>query len=250
MRFPSAVSSTFPVTRWSVIAAVAAGGDCAAARAALSELCRLYWIPLYTFARRKNLSPEDAEDATQGFLLGVLESQFLASADPALGRLRSFLLTAFSRHLINLHREAGRLKRGGAVEFIPLDFGDAESRYQSAPQSQDAALQFESDWAAAVLEAAIIQIEADYAASGRSEIFAGLRPFLGGGGEIPDQAELAARLGMSHAALRQSLVRLRDRFRSVLRAQIADTLRNPTESAIDEELRALRAVLSESSSRL
>src|SRR5262245_63630779 len=93
-----AVSSTFPVTRWSVIAAVAAvatGGDTAAARAALGELCRLYWMPLYTFARRKNLSPEDAEDATQGFLLGVLESQFLAAADPALGRLRSFLLTAF-----------------------------------------------------------------------------------------------------------------------------------------------------------
>jgi DNA-directed RNA polymerase specialized sigma24 family protein len=237
------VSSTFPVTRWSVIAAVASGGDNAAARAALGELCRLYWMPLYAFARRKNLRPEDSEDATQGFLLGVLESQFLAGADPALGRLRSFLLTAFSRHLMDLHRDAGRLKRGGGIEFISLDFEDAESRYQAAPQSQDAALQFESDWAAAVLEAAIAQLEADYAASGRSDIFDGLRPFLGAGGEIPNQAELAARLGMSHAALRQSLLRLRDRFRATLRAQIADTLREPTEAAIDEELRALRAVL-------
>jgi RNA polymerase sigma-70 factor (ECF subfamily) len=239
----AAVSSSFPVTRWSVIAAVAAGGDGVAARAALGELCRLYWVPLYAFARRKNLSPEDAEDATQSFLLSVLETQFLADAAPALGRLRSFLLTAFSRHLIDIHRDAGRLKRGGGIEFIPLDFGDAENRFQAAAPAHDAMLEFESDWAAAVLEATIAQLEADYAASERSEIFDGLRPFLGTGEEVPDQAELAARLGMSHGALRQSLVRLRDRFRTTLRAQIADTLREPSEAAIDEELRALRAVL-------
>ena len=64
-----------------------------------------------------------------------------------------------------------------------------------------------------------------------------------GGIELPDQAELAARLGLGHAALRQSLTRLRERFRTTLRAQIADTLRDPNESSIDEELRALRAVL-------
>lgn len=237
------MSSSFPITRWSVIAAVAAGGDSAAARTALGELCRLYWMPLYAFARRKNLSPEDAEDATQGFLLNVLETQFLATADPVLGRLRSFLLTAFSRHLIDLHRDSNRLKRGGGVEWIPLDFGDAESRYQASPQSADAALNFESDWAAAVLEAVISQLESDYAAHGRTAIFEGLRPFLGTGGEIPDQATLATQLGMSHAALRQSLTRLRERFRSTLRAHIADTLREPTDAAIDEELRALRAVL-------
>lgn len=237
------MSSSFPITRWSVIAAVAAGGDNAAARSALGELCRLYWMPLYAFARRRNFGAEDAEDATQSFLLSMLEAHFLATADPALGRLRSFLLTAFSRHLADLRRDAGRLKRGGGVEFISLDFGDAETRYQTAPTAQDAALQFETDWAAAVLEATIVQLESDYTATGRSAIFEALRPFLGAGGETPDQAGLATQLGMTHAALRQSLTRLRERFRSTLRAQIADTLREPTDAAIDEELRALRAVL-------
>jgi len=237
------VSSSFPATRWSVVAAVSAGGDHAAAQTALGELCRIYWFPLYTFARRKNFSPEDAEDATQGFLLNILRTQFLAAADPALGRLRSFLLNAFSRHLSDIRRDAGRQKRGGGIEFIPLDFSEAEGRYQASPVVSDTTLQFEADWAAALLEAVMAKLESDYAANNRSEIFDGLRPFLGVGGEIPDQAELAARLGMSHAALRQSLMRVRERFRTTLRAQIADTLREPTAAAIDEELRALRAVL-------
>ena len=237
------MSSTFPATRWSVIAAVASGGDNAAARTALGELCRIYWHPLYAFARRKNLSPEDAEDATQAFLLRMLETNFVAAADPALGRLRTFLLTAFARHLSDLRRDASRLKRGGGVEFSPLDLHDAEDRYLAGPPSQDPTLQFEADWATAMLEGAIVQLESEYAADGRPELFAVLRPFLGAEGEIPHQAELATQLGMSHAALRTSLSRLRDRFRTALRAQIADTLRDPTEAAIDEELRALRAVL-------
>lgn len=237
------MSSSFPVTRWSVVAAVAAGGDRAAARTALDDLCRSYWQPLYGFARRKNFSPEDAEDATQSFLIQVLETEFLTNADPALGRLRSFLLNAFTRHLLTIRRDAGRQKRGGGIEFIPLDFSEAEERYQIAPDNSDVTLRFEADWAAAVLEAAVTKIELDYAASGRSEIFAALRPFLGTGGEVPDQADLAAQLGMSHAALRQSLMRLRERFRITLRAQIADTLREPSDSAVDEELLALRTVL-------
>ncbi len=239
----AAVSASFPVTRWSVIAAVAAGGDSTAARTALGELCRIYWLPLYAFARRKNLSPEDSEDATQGFLLRMLESQFIAAADPALGRLRTFLLTAFARHLSDLRRDAGRQKRGGHVEFISLDLHDAEDRYLAGPQSQDPTLQFEADWATALLEGAIAQLEAEYATSARSEIFAALRPFLGTGEEFPHQGELAAQLGMSHAALRTSLTRLRERFRTTLRALIADTLREPSESAIEDELRALRAML-------
>ena len=240
------VSSAFPVTRWSVVAAVAAGGDRAAARTALDELCRLYWQPLYGFARRKGFGPEDAEDATQGFLLEVLETEFLSNADPVLGRLRSFLLNAFSRHLMDIRRDAGRQKRGGGIEFIPLDFAEAEDRYLAAPAGPDAALQFESDWATALLESSLAKLEAAYVATDRAEIFAALRPWIGAGGETTDQAALAGKLGMSHAALRQSLLRLRERFRRTLREQIADTLRDPSDSAIDEELRALRAVVTAS----
>jgi RNA polymerase sigma factor (sigma-70 family) len=219
-------------------------------RSALGVLCALYWFPLYAFARRRGLAPEDAEDATQAFFLSVLESGFFASADPERGRLRTFLLTAFSRQLIDAHRTAGREKRGGGIEFVPLESDDAEIRFAAEPDHAEPAAQFEREWATALIEGAVSRLKADYAESGKLPLFDALLPFLGTGtGEPPDQTQLAAQLGMSHTALRQSLLRLRTRFRTVLRDQVADTLREPTEAAIDEELRHLHAILSGAGSR-
>jgi RNA polymerase sigma factor (sigma-70 family) len=213
-------------------------------RSALGVLCALYWYPLYAFARRRGLAPEDAEDATQAFFLSVLERGFFASADPERGRLRTFLLTSFSRQLVDAHRTASREKRGGGVEFVPLETDDAEIRFAGEPSSAEPAAQFEKEWAAALIEGAVRRLKADYAESGKVPLFDALLPFLGtSAGEPPDQAQLATQLGMSHVALRQSLLRLRTRFRTVLRAQVSDTLREPTDAAIDEELRALHAVL-------
>ena len=227
-----------------MIAAAGAGGDRTTARTALAELCRLYWFPLYGFARRKGLSPQDAEDATQTFFASILESNLFAAANPSLGRLRSFLLTAFSNRLADAHRAAGRQKRGGGTEFVSLDLIEAEGRYHAEPGGAEPVRQFEVAWAAAVLEGAVRSVEMEYHADGRGGIFAALRPFLcTGAGEVPDQAELAASLGLSHGTLRQALFRLRDRFRVTLRAQIADTLHDPTDAAIDDEIRTLRAVL-------
>jgi DNA-directed RNA polymerase specialized sigma24 family protein len=239
------VTSSFPATRWSIIAAAAAGGDRSAARTALDELCRLYWFPLYAFARRKGLGPEDAEDATQSFLLQVLESNLFFEADPTIGRLRTFLATAFSRCLSNARRDATTQKRGGHIQFVALDLEGAENRFMAASSANDTPPRFDTDWAIALLEGAVTRLEAEYEASNRAAIFKALRPFLGTTSEAaPNQAALAETLGMSHAALRQSLNRLRDRFRAILRSQIADTLRDPTDAAIDEELRDLRAILS------
>lgn len=238
------VTSSFPATRWSIVAAAASGGDRAAAHTALSELCRVYWFPLYAYARRTGLSPEDAEDATQNFLIHVLESKLFVDADPSIGRLRTFLLTVFSRTLSNARRHAARQKRGGGIEFVALDFAGAEERFLATSSTSDTTPQFDTDWAIALLEGAMARIEAEYAASNRTPVFNALRPFLGTTGDaLPNQAALAETLGMSRVALRQSLSRLRDRFRTVLRTQIADTLRHPTAAAIDEELHTLRAIL-------
>ncbi len=234
------MTASFPATRWSIISAARSGDAPAAARTALDDLCRLYWFPLYAFARRTGLSPEDAEDATQSFFLGILKSNLMAAADPSKGRMRTFLLKAFSDKLVDLQRSAGRLKRGGGVEFVPLDLIEAEQRYESG-----AAQDFDAAWASALVEGTVRKLEASYAASDRSAIFASLLPFLGTStGDPPDQAQLAAQLGMSHAALRQSLTRFRERFRSTLRSAIADTLADPTDDEIDGELRVLASVLS------
>ena len=237
----------FPATRWSIIAAARGGGDEAASRTALNELCRIYWYPLYGFARRRGLNAEDAEDATQAFFATLLESDLLAAADPSLGRLRSFLLKAFSRDLADLRRAESRQKRGAGAEFIPIDTAEAESRFQVEPVIADPEYQFETAWATTVLERSIRQVEAEYSASGRGALFAALRPFLGtDGAELADQNQLANSLNMSPAALRQAVSRLRNRFRVALRLQIADTLRDPSEADIDDEIRGLRAVLAQS----
>ncbi len=225
-----------------MVAAAGAGGDPALAQKALGEICRAYWFPLYSFARRRGLPPEDAEDATQTFFVSLLEKNYLASADGNLGRLRTFLLTSFSGQIVDAYRSAHRQKRGGGVEFIPLDLHEAEERLAAA--SAGPTCSFENTWAAALVEGAAQRLEADYLASGRGPLFTALLPYLGTkAGEPPDQAQLAATLGLSHMAFRQSLSRFRERFRLALRAQVADTLRDPTEAAIDAELGELQAVL-------
>lgn len=239
---PARVSATFPVTRWSVVAAATTGDDRAAT--ALGELCQLYWYPLYAYARRRGLAPEDAEDATQRFFMSVLESNLFASADPSKGRLRSFLLKSFTFDLTDASRHAGRRKRGGGVEVVSFDLERAEERYQTERPVAEPVCQFEQAWATAVLEGAVRQVEEHYAATGRGPLFNTLRPCLGNAsaGTAAPMPQ-AASLGLSDVALRQAISRLRDRFRTALRAQIADTLRDPTEEAINEELRSLRAVL-------
>ena len=233
------MTSSFPATRWSIIAAATASDGGNSAQVALAELCRIYWFPLYAFARRKGLSAEDAEDATQTFFQHLLESEMMSAANPTLGRMRTFLLKAFSDKLIDLKRAEGRLKRGGGVQFISLDLSEAELRYEMSPT-----MDFEASWATALLEAAVRKLETDYTDSDRREIFSALLPYLGTStGEPPDQAQLATQLGMSHAAFRQSLARFRERFRITLRSTVADTLREPTESAINEELRMLSSIL-------
>lgn len=244
---PSSLTSKFPATRWSVIAAAGTCGDPAAARAALDEVCRLYWYPLYAFARRRGLSPEDAEDATQGFFATLLNTNLLGKADPALGRLRSFLLKAFVRDLTDARRDATRQKRGGAAGLVPLELEGAEDRYQAEPAGAEPVHQFEAAWAAVVLASAIRRVERDYVDTGRGALFTALRPFLGSGAAVPPgQTRLAAELGLSDVAFRRALSRLRERFRAALRVQIADTLREPDDATIDDELRSLRTVLASS----
>ena len=91
-------SSDFPMTRWSVVLS-AREGDEGRARAALSELCEAYWLPLYAFARRTGKSAEDAEDLTQAFFVRLIERDLFSKADAGRGKLRSFLLGTFKNFL-------------------------------------------------------------------------------------------------------------------------------------------------------
>ena len=231
----------FPATRWSMVLAAAGGG--VSARAALEELCRLYWFPLYAFCRQWGCSPQDAEDETQNFLTKMASEDLLSRAVPDRGKLRTYLLKAFQRDLIDAHRRTLRQKRGGTAGMLPLDTMDAEALFRQTQLPQSAVATYDRLWAVACLEAALRRVEIEYCGRGRGTLFENLRPFLDPAGD-PDYAATALITGIDPNAIRQAVFRLRQRFRAVLRQTVADTLHHPSEALIEEELRALRAALS------
>lgn len=235
----------FPETRWSAVLRLAGPGDEVTRQAALEELCSIYWYPLYAFARRKGQSPPDAEDLVQGFFAAILRENFFGAADPEKGRLRTFLLAAFDRHLVDVHRRENARKRGGQCEIIPLDLGGAEERFLAEPGSlspPEAA--FERLWALTMLESSVANLANEYAAANKADQCAALCPFLN---LEPDAREsydeLCATLKLSKGGARQAVHRFRERFREILRVQVADTLREPTEALVDQELAALRRAI-------
>src|SRR5437867_7104583 len=107
----------FTTTRWSLV--IAAGRDSTPkSRAALSELCELYWGPLYAYARRQGHSVEQAQDLTQAFFARLLEKRTVAAADPERGRFRSFLLAAFKNFSANERDRERAVKRGAGQPVV------------------------------------------------------------------------------------------------------------------------------------
>src|SRR5262245_51682907 len=122
----------FATTHWSLVLAAGHRSQ-AASDQALEALCRVYWFPLYAFARRRLDDPHRAQDLTQDFFARVLEKNILATAQPERGRFRSFLLTAFKNFLANEAAKDRTAKRGGGRPVLPLDFQAGDSRYDLEP---------------------------------------------------------------------------------------------------------------------
>ena len=227
----------FLTTHWSVVLNARAA-DSKKAKAALESLCRAYWYPLYAFVRRQGQSPHDAEDLIQGFFAQCIEKNYLHTADQQKGRFRSFLLVALKRFLANEWDRARTRKRGGDRQIISLD---AEERYAAEPaDSLTPDKLFERRWALTLLENVLEKLKAEQAAAGRLAIFSELQPVLTSRGT--PYTELAKRLGLTESAVKVAVHRLRQRYRELLEAEIADTVSSPAEIA--EERRYLLRVLS------
>jgi len=226
----------FAPTRWSLVAA--AQGHSEPARAALSELCQLYWYPLYAYLRRRGSSETDAQDEVQGFFADLLAREALSAADPARGRFRSFLLASLGNFLSHERERANALKRGGGARPLSIDWLSAEERFRLEPAAADTPERaFERAWATALLERTLARLEAEFEAKNRGTLFRALRERIGDSGkELPDSPEVR-HLGMNEQALRVALHRLRKRYREILREEVAQTVASPGE--VDEELRVL-----------
>jgi RNA polymerase sigma-70 factor (ECF subfamily) len=230
----------FATTRWSLVNA-ARDPAAPAARQALADLCKLYWFPIYSFVRRRGHTDDKAQDLTQEFFTRLLERDGLATADPQRGRFRSYLVAAFQHFLANQHDFETAQKRGGARAPLPLEFGDADSRYGlEAPGGRTPEQEFERRWALTMLDQALAALRAEYATGGKEALFERLKASLTG--ESEPYAVIAVDLGLSEGAVKVAAHRLRQRYRDCLRAAIAETV--DSQEQIEDEIRALFAALS------
>ena len=230
---PECRPSAFAATRWTLV--LESSGGTPKARAALRELCDIYYAPVVSFVRRwRQDGDEDAaRDQAHAFFESVLTNEKFGEPDPRRGRFRNYLLGAVKHFLLEQQRLAATEKRGGRAEHERLEDG-----IHAGPGTDASA--FDRAWALALIGRALGDLESEMSAVGKAEQFAVLEPWLDGNAEAP-QAQAAEILGLSGTAIKVVIHRLRERFRAKVRAEVAATLHDPAE--LDAELRHLVAAL-------
>jgi RNA polymerase sigma-70 factor (ECF subfamily) len=167
----------------------------------------------------------------------------LRLADPARGRFRTFLLTALKRFLVNDWEKGRAARRGAGQPVISWDQRETETRFLAEPADQSTPEKaFEKRWAVTVLEQVLGRLREEFTASGQTERFERLKVLLWGEKGSPPYAGVAGELGLSEGALKVAVHRLRQRYRELLRVEVAQTVARPEE--VDDELRHLIAVIS------
>lgn len=235
-----ATGERFQETPWSIVVAAGATTE-PRAQAALSELCRIYWRPIYAFLRRSGYDSHDAQDMTQSFFQHLLENETLQHVSREKGRFRSFLIGVLKRCLAHEQMQRHTLKRGGGTQFISTDELDAEelhhlrTRYEAAPDEI-----LDARWAGVILERALETVRRKCAAEDKADVFEMLSPFLGGSKPDVTYQEVADRMNVGAGAVKTLIYRLRQQFADAVRWEVMQTVSAPHE--VDDELRELRRV--------
>jgi RNA polymerase sigma factor (sigma-70 family) len=237
----------FSTTRWSVVLSCSdKRASTQTARDALSQLCQIYWRPIFAFICRHGYPVPDAQDLTQDFFVMLLEGHLLERADPNRGRFRSLLLKALKNFLSDARDKQRARKRGGDVQFIRWDEWMAELPSQflvSARESERWPPEkiFDVRWAATVVERALSRLGEECEQRGRRRIFDVLSRCLTAEREDVSYADFAKTLGVPETSVKRLVHQLRKRYRTILREEVADTVENPNE--LEDELRYLCAAL-------
>ena len=233
----------FATTHWSVVLATRQG-DSASARQALETLCRAYWYPIYAYVRRKDYTPEEAQDLTQEFLAYLIARNDFRFADREKGKFRGFLLARLDYFLARAWNRAHRQKRGGQFTFISLDAQSPEERYRLEPADHETPERiFLRQWALTVLRQAMHTLQTECDAHQKGELFRETRNLLSGERDEAAYAQISKKLNMAEGSVRVAVHRLRQRFGELLRQEVANTV--TSEEEIDEELRCLFQILSQ-----
>ena len=230
----------FTTTHWSLV--LETQGETPAAQKALETLCRTYWRPLYGFVRRQGLGREEAQDLVQEFFARLLEHRNLDAVRREKGRLRSYLLVSLKRFLAREQHRASRVKRYETGPHITLDeLLESEAADFELAETMSGDRLYERRWALAVLEQVLGRLESEYRAAGNAVLFDRLKEFLVGEKGLRTQAEIATELGMTENAVKQAFHRFRQRYRLLLREEIAHTVAQPGD--VEDELRHFVSVL-------
>lgn len=230
----------FTTTHWSAV--VSAGQDNGeAALKALDRLCRTYWYPLYAYVRRRGSTEDQARDLTQAFFAQLIAQQSIAEARRERGRFRTFMLSSFEHFLANEWNRGQAKKRGGGVTFVSLESAREQESHQIEPIDDLTPERiFERRWAEAVLARTLARLQDEFDGA-KVKRFDQLKRFLTEAKGTESYANAARVLGLTEPAVKSAIHRLRQRFRELLRDEIAQTV--ATTSEIDAEIRHLLQVL-------
>ncbi len=237
----------FVTTRWSLILSAAKSDNQEQdARNALAELCRTYWRPIFSFVCARGYSTEDAQDFTQDFFAIILKDNWLQHADRSRGRFRSLLLKSLQNFLINATEKTHARKRGGEVEFVSWDDWAAEERSHlslsaRALDSLPPERVFDLTWATTVVEHALQRLCEECESKGKLWLFQSLSRHLTEERDEVSYAGLCSELGVAETVVKKQLHKMRQRYRSLLRAEVSRTVDNPAD--VDDEIRYLCASL-------
>jgi RNA polymerase sigma-70 factor (ECF subfamily) len=233
-------AGVFRTTRWTMVIRASDGAQ-KSSHEALGQLCEAYWFPLYCYARRKGRRPEDAQDLTQAFFESIIESSMLSSATRERGKFRTFLLSCFSNFLHNEWEHRCAHKRGGSLTHLSIDANEAESRYAQDPVSNSISPDeaYDRNWAETLVQVVLEKLRAEYEELGQLDRFDALSPCLMG--EVSDTRyrDAGEKLGLSEGGVKTTVRRMRLRFRDLLRAELSETMDNPSDAEVDEEIRFL-----------
>lgn len=236
----------FASTRWTIIHdAGASQVSPSQSLNALSELCQIYWRPVYLFLRRQGIPQHDAQDLTQSFFAELIETRFFRRADRAKGRFRSFLLGTLKHFVADARDRERAQKRGGGVAPVQLDeTALSEAEVQAARSDHWSADRvYEREWATALLRQALNRLQQECVLAGKGALFEALKSHLSteAGTTVPYDT-IAPQLGRPPATLRSDVGRLRARYRVILREEVSGTVLDASE--VDEELQHLCRALS------
>ncbi len=234
-------TALFHTTRWTRVCLAKA--DSEDGRGALADLCEAYYEPVVAYLRSVFRDEDAGREMSHAFFADMLGGGTIHTADPERGRFRFYLLGAVT-HFVSHRRESeGRLRRGGGVRPLSLDAGSPDSPAMKVPDvaSHSPEAAFDRQWAVTMLARAMESLGAECTLQGKSALFDQLRPWLLGESDYGDQAAVAESLGLSAAAMKVTVHRIRNRFRHCVKEEIAGTLKDA--AAVEDEMRSLLAAL-------